>query len=44
MVDENTPSRILAEALRAEIIGTRQRQKAGDSDRTLLLYRIPALV
>ena len=43
VVDENTPSRRLAKALRGEIIGIRQRQKAGDNDRTLLLYRIPAL-
>jgi RimJ/RimL family protein N-acetyltransferase len=42
VVDENTPSRRLAKALRGEIIGTRQRHKAGDKDRTLLLYRIPA--
>ena len=44
VVDENVPSRRLAEALRGEIIGTRHRQKAGDKDRKLLLYRIPALV
>ena len=44
VVDENTPSRRLAEALRGEIIGTRQRHKAGDKDRTLLLYCIPASV
>jgi RimJ/RimL family protein N-acetyltransferase len=44
VVDENAPSRRLAEALRGEIIGTRQRHKAGDEDRTLLLYRIPAPV
>ena len=43
VVDENTLSRRLAEALRGEIIGAHQRQKAGDNDRTLLLYRIPAL-
>jgi RimJ/RimL family protein N-acetyltransferase len=42
VVDENTPSRRLAKALRGEIIGTRQRQKAGDKDRKLLLYCIPA--
>jgi RimJ/RimL family protein N-acetyltransferase len=41
VVDENTPSRRLAEALRGVIIGTRQRRKAGDAERTLLLYRIP---
>jgi RimJ/RimL family protein N-acetyltransferase len=41
VVDENTPSRRLAEALRGEIIGTRQRQKVGDKDRKLLLYCIP---
>jgi RimJ/RimL family protein N-acetyltransferase len=40
VVDENTPSCRLAEALGGEIIGTRQRQKAGDTNRTLLLYRI----
>jgi RimJ/RimL family protein N-acetyltransferase len=44
VVDENMPSRRLAEALRGEIIGTRQRQKAGDEDRKLLLYRIPAAI
>jgi len=44
VVDENTPSRRLAEAVRGEIIGTRQRHKAGDKDRTLVLYRIPAPV
>jgi RimJ/RimL family protein N-acetyltransferase len=44
VVDENTPSRRLAEALRGEIIGTRQRHKAGDKVRNLLLYRIPASV
>jgi RimJ/RimL family protein N-acetyltransferase len=42
VVDENAPSRRLAEALRGEIIGTRPRQKAGDKERKLLLYRIPA--
>jgi RimJ/RimL family protein N-acetyltransferase len=41
VVDENTPSCRLAEALRGEIIGTRQRNKAGDTDRKLLLYCIP---
>jgi RimJ/RimL family protein N-acetyltransferase len=44
VVDENTSSRRLAEALRGEIIGTRQRQKAGDKDRKLLLYCIPTPV
>lgn len=44
VVDENTPSRRPAEALRGEVIGTRQRHKAGDQKRTLLLYRIPAPV
>jgi RimJ/RimL family protein N-acetyltransferase len=44
VVDENIPSRRLAEALGGEIIGTRHRQKAGDKDRKLLLYRIPGLV
>ena len=44
VVDENTPSRRLAEALRGEIIGIRQRHKAGDKNRTLLVYRIPAPV
>jgi RimJ/RimL family protein N-acetyltransferase len=42
VVDENTPSRRLAEALGGEVIGSRQRQKAGDKDRKLLLYCIPA--
>jgi RimJ/RimL family protein N-acetyltransferase len=42
VVDENTPSRRLVESLRGEIIGTRQRHKAGDKNRKLLLYRIPA--
>jgi RimJ/RimL family protein N-acetyltransferase len=42
VVDENKPSRRLAEALGGEILGTRQRQKPGDKVRTLLLYRIPA--
>jgi RimJ/RimL family protein N-acetyltransferase len=41
VVDENTPSRRLAEALRGEIIATQQRQKEGDRRRTLLLFRIP---
>jgi RimJ/RimL family protein N-acetyltransferase len=44
VVDENTPSRRLAEALGGEITGTRQTHKAGDKDRTLLLYCIPASV
>jgi RimJ/RimL family protein N-acetyltransferase len=44
VVDENIPSRRLAEALRGEIIGTRYRQKAGDKDRKLMLYRIPAFI
>jgi len=42
VVDENTPSRRLAETLGGEIIGTRQRQKAGDKNRNLLLYLIPS--
>lgn len=42
VVDENSPSRRLAESLGAEIIGTRQRQKLGDLNRTLLVYCIPA--
>lgn len=42
VVDENLPSRKLAESLGAEIIGTRQRQKPGDVNRTLLLYSIPS--
>jgi RimJ/RimL family protein N-acetyltransferase len=42
VVDENTPSRRLAEALGGEIIGTRRRRKPGDVERRLLLYRIPA--
>lgn len=37
VVDENLASRRLAESLGAEIIGTRQRQKPGDVNRTLLL-------
>jgi len=41
VVEENTPSRGLAECLGGEIIGTRRRRKAGDMERTLLLYRIP---
>src|SRR3954464_15883750 len=44
VVDENTRSCRLAEALRGEIIGTRQRQKAGDKNRELLLYCIPVSV
>ena len=44
VVDENTRSCRLAEALRGEIIGTRQRQKAGDRNRKLLLYCIPVSV
>ena len=44
VVDENTPSPRLAEALRGEVIGTQQRHKAGDKKRTLLLYQIPAPV
>jgi RimJ/RimL family protein N-acetyltransferase len=43
VVDENLPSRKLAEALGAEVMGTRQRQKPGEPPRTLLLYRIPAV-
>ena len=35
VVDENIPSRRLAEALRGEIVGTLQRHKAGDKTRTL---------
>jgi hypothetical protein len=44
VVDENTPSRKLAEALGGGIIGTRQRHKPGDNERELLLYRIPVPV
>lgn len=44
VVDENTPSCRLAASLGGEIIGTRQRQKAGDKKRNLLLYRIPARI
>lgn len=44
VVDENTPSRRLAEALGGKIIGTRQRHKPGDKERKLLLYRIPVPV
>lgn len=42
VVDENIPSRRLAESLGGEVIGTQQRQKAGDISRTMLLYRLPA--
>jgi RimJ/RimL family protein N-acetyltransferase len=42
VVDENTPSCRLAESLGGVVTGTRQRQKPGDANRTLLLYRIPA--
>ncbi len=41
VVDENIPSRRLVESLEGQIVGSRRRQKAGDIDRTLLLYRIP---
>ena len=41
VVDENIPSRRLAEALGCKIIGTRQRRKPGDKERKLLLYHIP---
>jgi RimJ/RimL family protein N-acetyltransferase len=41
VVDENMPSRRLAQALGGRIAGTRQRQKPGDKDRKLLLYHIP---
>jgi RimJ/RimL family protein N-acetyltransferase len=41
VVDENVPSRRLVESLGGEMIGSRRRQKAGDVERTLLLYRIP---
>jgi RimJ/RimL family protein N-acetyltransferase len=41
VVDENIPSRRLVESLGGQIIGSRRRQKAGDVERTLLLYRIP---
>jgi RimJ/RimL family protein N-acetyltransferase len=41
VVEENLASCRLAEALGGTVIGTRQRQKAGDVMRTLLLYRIP---
>jgi RimJ/RimL family protein N-acetyltransferase len=41
VVDENLPSRRLAESLGGQIIGERRRQKTGDIERTLLLYRIP---
>jgi RimJ/RimL family protein N-acetyltransferase len=44
VVDENMPSRSLAEALGGEIIGTQHRRKAGDKDRKLLLYPIPAAI
>lgn len=41
VVDENIPSRRLAEALGGKVIGTRQRRKPGDKERKLLLYHIP---
>ena len=41
VVDENSPSRGLAESLGGEVIGSRQRRKHGDVGRTLLHYRIP---
>jgi|HubBroStandDraft_3_1064219.scaffolds.fasta_scaffold65331_1 RimJ/RimL family protein N-acetyltransferase len=41
VVDENIPSRRLAEALGGKIIGMRQRRKPGDKERKLLLYHIP---
>ena len=41
VVDENMPSRALAESLGGKVIGSRQRQKPGDAERTLLLYVIP---
>lgn len=44
VVDENMPSRRLAESLGSEIIGTRRRQKAGDISRMLLLYCLPTRV
>jgi RimJ/RimL family protein N-acetyltransferase len=44
VVDENTPSRKLAEALGGKIIGTRRRHKLGDKERKLLVYHIPAPV
>jgi hypothetical protein len=44
VVDENIESRKLAEAVGGEIIGTRQGGKAGDKNRKLLLYRIPASI
>jgi RimJ/RimL family protein N-acetyltransferase len=42
VVDENVASRRFAEALGGEVIGSRQRQKPGDVERTLVVYRIPA--
>jgi RimJ/RimL family protein N-acetyltransferase len=44
VVDENIPSRRLAEALGGEVIGTREVHKPGDQERRQLLYRIPAPV
>jgi RimJ/RimL family protein N-acetyltransferase len=41
VVDENLASRRLVESLGGQIIGARRRQKPGDIERTLLLYRIP---
>jgi RimJ/RimL family protein N-acetyltransferase len=43
VVDENIASRRLVESLGGQIIGTRRRQKAGDAERTQLIYRIPAV-
>ncbi len=42
VVDENTPSCRIAESLGGKVMGTRQRQKPGDTMRTLLLYVLPA--
>jgi|SRR5579871_131295 len=41
VVEENLPSRKLAESLGGKVIGSRQRQKPGDVSRNLLVYAIP---
>jgi RimJ/RimL family protein N-acetyltransferase len=43
VVDENLASRRLVESLGGQIIGMRRRQKAGNVERTQLIYRIPAV-
>lgn len=41
VVDENTASCRLAEKLGGTVVGTRQRQKQGDVERRMLIYRLP---